>query len=319
VDGQARHQARRQPRPAVRAGVGEEALPAQGRELLPQEAHEQTADVVPALAQGRQPDLEAAQAMQQRRPEPSLGDGGLEVGVGGGHDADVDPQRRLGPHRLDLAALQSAQQEDLHLQRRLADFVQEQRAGVGALEVARPPPVGPGKGAARRAEELRGGERRGNRAQVEREIGPVPAWSGGVNGHGHELLAGAGLAAQQDRRGHRRDPPDLAAQEDHGGAVAGQAEALGLARQDGRQEVEEQRHAIGEQDDDAAFDFGGRDLVLRTSPEEIDPAAAGLRCEPDRARLIAGGEVDRAPAQMGIGQRTRALLAGLCEQWRETR
>ena len=90
--------------------------------------------------------------MEQRRPEPPLRDGGFEIRVRGGHDARIDPQRRLGPDRLDLAALQRAQQEDLHLGGRLADLVQEQRAGAGAREVAGPPPVGAGEGAARRAE-----------------------------------------------------------------------------------------------------------------------------------------------------------------------
>src|SRR5689334_24038247 len=46
------------------------------------------------------------------------------------------------------------------------------RSGVGPLEIARPPPVRPGEGAARRAEELRGGERWRNGSQVEREIRP---------------------------------------------------------------------------------------------------------------------------------------------------
>ena len=150
--GQARHERGRQPGPLSGTGIVQEMGAAERRELLPQERHQQTADVVAALTQGRQPDLEAAQAVEQRRPEPPLGDGAFEVGVGGGHDADVDSHRCLGPYRLDLAALQSAQQEDLHLRGGLPDLVQEEGAGVGALEIARPPPVGPGIGAARRAE-----------------------------------------------------------------------------------------------------------------------------------------------------------------------
>src|SRR4029077_15331913 len=102
-------------------------------------------------------------------------------------------ERRFGPAGLDLAVLQGAQQKNLHLRRRLADLVQEQGAGAGTLEVTRPPPVRPGESATRRAEELRGGERRRDGSQVEREIGSIASRSSHVNGHCHELLAGAGL------------------------------------------------------------------------------------------------------------------------------
>ena len=61
----------------------------------------------------------------------------LEVAVGRGDEAHVDVDRLDAADALELALLQRAQQLDLHLDRDLADLVEEQRAAVGELEAAR--------------------------------------------------------------------------------------------------------------------------------------------------------------------------------------
>jgi hypothetical protein len=207
----------------------------------------------------------------------------FQIGVGGGHDAYVYTLRGFGPHRLDLAGFERPQQVDLHLRRRLADLVQEQRAGVGPFEVTRSPPVRPGKSAACSAEELRGGEGRRHGSQVEREVRPRPARAGRVNGVRHQLLAGTGLASQQDRCGDTGGPPDFAAQEGHGGAVSHQTESLGLPGQGWRQEVKEQRHPVGKDDDSTAQEPGGGDLAGRGA-EDVKPVDPVLRHQPHGAQ-----------------------------------
>ena len=56
--------------------------------------------------------------------------------VGRGDQADVDPDRLGAADAHELALLEHAQQLDLHLERQLADLVEEQRAAVGQLELA---------------------------------------------------------------------------------------------------------------------------------------------------------------------------------------
>ena len=62
----------------------------------------------------------------------------LEIAVRRGDDAHVDLDRLAAADPLELALLQDAQQLDLHVQRELADLVEEQRAAVGQLEPAQP-------------------------------------------------------------------------------------------------------------------------------------------------------------------------------------
>ena len=52
----------------------------------------------------------------------------LQVAVGGGDEAHVDPGGLDAAHPLELALLERAQQLHLHLDRDLADLVEEQRA-----------------------------------------------------------------------------------------------------------------------------------------------------------------------------------------------
>ena len=58
------------------------------------------------------------------------------------------------PDLLQLARFEEAQQQTLHAQRHLADFVEEDRAHVGGLELARLVAVGAREAALDVAEEL---------------------------------------------------------------------------------------------------------------------------------------------------------------------
>ena len=60
----------------------------------------------------------------------------LEVLVGRGDDADVHLDRPRRSEPLDLAFLQHAQHLGLRLGAHVADFVEEDRAAVGLLELA---------------------------------------------------------------------------------------------------------------------------------------------------------------------------------------
>ena len=66
--------------------------------------------------------------------ETALGRVFLEIAVGGGYDADVDLDRLGSAHWHDLFVFQKGQQLDLHVRRKLADFVKKKGAMVGYLD-----------------------------------------------------------------------------------------------------------------------------------------------------------------------------------------
>ena len=122
-----------------------------------------------------------------------------QVAVGGRDDAHVHPRRPLGADRVDLALLQRAQQLDLHVERQLADLVEEQDAAVRLLELAQVLVGGAGEAALLVAEQdgldqvLRDG------AAVDGDERLARAVRAAVHGARDQLLAGAALAEQQDR------------------------------------------------------------------------------------------------------------------------
>ena len=110
------------------------------------------------------------QPVEQVFAEPAVGDHGAEIAIRRRNRAHVDaPARPIGPDLLQLAGFEEAQQKSLHPQGHLADFVEEDRAAVGELELARLVAIGAGKAALHVTEEL----------GLEKRLGQ----SGAVDGH----------------------------------------------------------------------------------------------------------------------------------------
>ena len=87
----------------------------------------------------------------------------------------------------------------------MPDFVEEQRALVRLLEPSLPVADGAGERAAHVAEELRLEQRFGNRAAVERDEPMRAARAVVVDRARDDLLAGAGLAGDENRAVGRGD------------------------------------------------------------------------------------------------------------------
>ena len=100
------------------------------------EVLDQRRDVLAAIAQRRHADRDHAEAEVEILAERALLDLLLEVLVGRGDDADVDLDRPRRSEALDFALLQHAQDLGLRLRAHVADFVEEDRAAVGLLELA---------------------------------------------------------------------------------------------------------------------------------------------------------------------------------------
>ncbi len=145
------------------------------------------------------------EAVEEVLAEASVGDQLLEVGVGGGDDADVHLGRVWLAERMDLVVVEEAQELGLEVEADVADLVEEQRAARGGADHAGEGGVRAGEGAAAVAEQLAFEHVARHGAAVERLERAVGAVGGAVDRAGEHLLAGAGLPGDQDGQGNRRD------------------------------------------------------------------------------------------------------------------
>ena len=121
-----------------------------------------------------------------------------QAAVGRGDQPHVDRDVVVGADAPDLAPLEHAQQLGLQVDGQLADLVEEHRAAVGRLEHALARRHGARERAALVAEQLALQQVGRHRAAVDDQERLVAARAAVVNRLGGDLLAGAGLALQQD-------------------------------------------------------------------------------------------------------------------------
>jgi len=129
-----------------------------------------------------------------------------QVPVGRRNDAQIDFRMDpIGADLLQLAGLEESQQQTLHAQGHVADFVEEQRAAVGGFEQAGLVIGRAGERAANVAEELRLEKRLGNGAAVERDEPLHAPRTVVVDGACDNFFAGAGLSGHENRAVGGRD------------------------------------------------------------------------------------------------------------------
>ncbi len=318
VAGEARHDRGRQPERRRVLGGDEAVLLADPPQLLGQEVAEEAAEVVAALPQRRDHQLVAGEPVEQGGPKAPRLDGVLQVGVGRRDHPHVHLLDAGRADALDLAGLDHAQQHHLDLRGGLADLVQEERAAVGALEEPRLVADRAGVGALDRPEQLGGGERRRDRPHVHRQAGAVAARAGLVDGAGHQLLAGAGLAAEQHGDLEVGHPADLVPHPLEPLALADQPEPLGgIGGQQRRQRVQQQDHPVGELEDHPSLDLlrGERARLRDQHPLRHQAGAAPADGEGDGALRLAGdqqgGTADAAVQQRPGAGAVRRLEGGI--------
>src|SRR6185503_19108424 len=150
------------------------------------------------LAQRRQAQIDDIQAIEKIFTESAVLDGFRQVAVGGGDDADVHLNRLGAADAVDLPLLDGAQQLGLEARVHFADFVQQQGATGGFLELADAARDGAGKGALLMAEQFRFQQVLGNGGAVHGNEGLVGALRLAVDIAGENFLTRAAFAGDQD-------------------------------------------------------------------------------------------------------------------------
>ena len=104
-------------------------------EVIEKEIDEQ-ADVVAAIAEWRQVQLEDAEAIVKVLAKAFVADILLEILICGGDDANIDGYFFGATDGQERVAFENSQQFCLAFERELADFIEEQRAEIGLLKKA---------------------------------------------------------------------------------------------------------------------------------------------------------------------------------------
>ena len=185
-----------------------EALPVALRVLAEEVLREQR-QILAAIAQRRQPDLDRVQPEQQVLPEPAGRRPRRSASALVAEMIRVSTRRvRDDPQPLELAGLDDAQQLGLLAHRHVGDFVEEQRALVRQLEAADAIALGVGERAADVAEQLALEDPFRHAARVHDHHRPGSPARHGVQRPRDDPLAGAVLPEDQDVRVGRADARD---------------------------------------------------------------------------------------------------------------
>ena len=153
----------------------------------------------PPIAQRRHDDVDHVEAVEQvfaeLRPAPSCSRR-LRL-VAAITRTLTSPLRRVGADLLHFAGLEEAQQQPLHAQRHLADFVEEDRPVVGHLELAGLVAIGAGEAALDVAEQFRFEQRFGKAGAIDGTKGRLRARAAALNRAGDDFLADAALTGDE--------------------------------------------------------------------------------------------------------------------------
>src|SRR5262249_36648936 len=132
----------------------------------------------------------------------------LQVAIRGRDHADIGVNGLRSTDALELALLEHPQQSDLRLRRQLANLIKEERAAFRKLETTEAPLERSREGALFVTEQLRADQCLRDGGTIHADEGALGPARPLVNGTGDELLPGARLAGDQDRRLRRGYPCD---------------------------------------------------------------------------------------------------------------
>ena len=166
--------------------------------MPPHKMIDQQGDILFPLPQGRQMNGDDVDPIKKILAHPALPHQSGQVLVGGGDDADAGLAHALPAHRQVTLAFDHPQQLHLHVMPDLPQFVQEKGAAVGQVQVAVLVLVSAGKGPLAVAEKLAFQQALRNGAAVDNDKGPRRPSAHVMDRPGHQFLARAGFAVDDD-------------------------------------------------------------------------------------------------------------------------
>ncbi len=170
---------------------------AQFRAVFAEKKPNQCRNILLALAQRRQRDHHHVEPVVKILAEQFLANAGLQVVMRSRKHAHIHGDCLAPAQPLEALFLEHAEQLHLRAGRHVADFIQENGAMVGLLEAADALAGGPGERAAFMAEKFAFQQRFRNGRAVDGHKGRVGPVAVLVNGAGDQLLARAGLPADE--------------------------------------------------------------------------------------------------------------------------
>src|SRR5205823_10327576 len=165
-------------------------------------------NVLLALPERRDPDLDDVQAIVEIFPELTPGNRLLEIAIRRRDDTRVDVDRAVTADPRETKILQHVQELRLERQGQFRDLVEIEGTGVRVLELSRFAAVRPREGSFLVSEEFGLEQAVRDGGAVDLDEGPIRAVGGGVKAASHEVFADAALAADQHRRVGVRDALD---------------------------------------------------------------------------------------------------------------
>ena len=154
-------------------------------------------NIFATLAQGRHVEGDDVEAVEEVLAEIAALDLLFEILVGGGDDADVHRMDSWAPTGSKRCSSRDAQDFGLGPEAHVADFVEEERAAVGLLELADLALMGAGEAAFAVAEEFALDQVFGDGGAVDFDEGLGGAGAHGMDGVRDEFLAGAAFAVDE--------------------------------------------------------------------------------------------------------------------------
>ena len=162
------------------------------------EVLEQEGDVLLALAQGRDRQLDDRKPVIKIRAEAAGAARLAQVDLTGRDRAQIDRVAAIGPEPFDDPLLQRAQQLSLDRERHTVDLVEEKRAPAGVLELPDPSFCRAGEGAGLVSEQLAFRHRLRDGGAIDGYVVPLMTPPEVVQATRHEVLAGPGLTENDD-------------------------------------------------------------------------------------------------------------------------
>ena len=161
--------------------------------------------------------------MKEVASEGSLAHQVLDGGIRRGDDPRAEGERGMAAEAFHALLLDDAEQLPLRFERQLGDRVEVDGAGAGDLEAAGPRGDGVGEGAALVAEELRVDQRAGEGGAVDGDKRRPGAMAARVQLACNRVLAGAGLAGDEDVGIGAGEAPHLLDERPHHATVRDEA------------------------------------------------------------------------------------------------